>query len=521
MLVDDAPAVSAQTPTIDDDHPPSVGDALLPRWVRFTGWGLLGLQLLAMLAFSTVQYSRYALTADFANYSQAWWAIAHGHLDPYSSGLGVSFWKDNAEFILWPLSLLYHVYPHPIDLLWVQDVAVVMTELVAFGWIRKAIERAHGPIPHRAAPLLAVAAAVVLVVNPWVYETIAFDFHFEPIAALFCVLVGYNLWVGRIRRLWWLVPLALICHVLAGFYLMGVGFSGLLAGPRTRRPGAAIAAIGLAWVFVFSAVGAAGVNGQFVTSSYGYLVGPHHGRIGLLDVVVGALGHPGSILHVAASHWTVVLAFLIAFGAIGVLSPWGLGMALVVLVPNTLDGSGLFVRYGAAFQSWPAMPFLLVGSVMVLLRLIGGGRRGRRVAAVAVAVWATLLGELAFVALPTIPKGWISVDPPAAAALARAETMIPPSAEVIASQGVIGRFSQRDSVYAFVEGHQTVPVNRRLVVFVLSPNEGVDDALPDHEATAAVGYVQTRLHAHLFVARSGVYAFAWSPSSLTTHVTLP
>jgi len=28
--------------------------------------------------------------------------------------------------------------------------------------------------------------------QPVVYETIAFDFHFEPIAALFCVLVGYK-----------------------------------------------------------------------------------------------------------------------------------------------------------------------------------------------------------------------------------------------------------------------------------------------------------------------------------------
>ena len=49
----------------------------------------LFLQLVGMIVFTTVQYNRFDLTIDFANYSQAWSAIAHGHLDPYSSRDGV------------------------------------------------------------------------------------------------------------------------------------------------------------------------------------------------------------------------------------------------------------------------------------------------------------------------------------------------------------------------------------------------------------------------------------------------
>src|SRR5665213_2896834 len=54
----------------EDDSPGQGQRAVLPRWIWWTGGALLGAQLVAMLAFSTTQYSRYALTEDFANYSQ-------------------------------------------------------------------------------------------------------------------------------------------------------------------------------------------------------------------------------------------------------------------------------------------------------------------------------------------------------------------------------------------------------------------------------------------------------------------
>jgi uncharacterized membrane protein len=525
VVIEDRPAVSTTTlagPT--GDVAESEGSTL-PRWVRLTGWTLLGLQMLVMLSFSTIQYSRYALTPDFANYAQAWWAIAHGHLDPYVTGFGASFWRDNAEFILYPLALLYYVDPHPIVLLWVQDVAVVATGLVAFRWTLGVIEDASrgqsGRIPKLAGPWLGVGAAVVLVVNPWAYQTIAFDFHFEPIAAFFCVLVAYNLWAGRIRRLWWLVPLALISHVLAGTYLVGIGLSGILAGRRTRGPGAVIAAVGLVWFVVFTSIGAAGVRGEYLSSSFGYLAGPHHGRVGLPAVVVGALGHPGAAFSVAQSHWTIVVTFLVIVGMIGILSPWGFGMALVVLVPNVLDASGVFIRFATSFQSWPAMPFVLVGSVTVLLRLVGLGATGRRIATVAAVVWATLLGEFAFLALPEVPRSWLSVNAPTAAELSRVATMIPANAEVISTGAVIGRFSQRQVIYPFSRPDQTIPVVRRQVVFIVTPHEILDDALSPPPATAAVSFIHHRLDARVLGTGSGVYAFAWSPSPGTIHVTLP
>jgi uncharacterized membrane protein len=521
VLVDEAPVVPTIVESFDGDSP-GTADERLPRWVRFFARALLGAQLVAILAFSTVQYSRFALTRDFATYSQAWWAIAHGHLDPFSTTLGVSFWRNNAEFIMWPLSLLDHLYPHPIDLLWVQDAAVVLTELVVFGWISKILEGAKGRIPDRRRTALAVGTAVVLVANPFVYDTIAFDFHLEAIAALFIVLVGYDLWAGRTRRLWWWVSGALLSTALGGIYLVGVGVSGVLAGRETRRQGFQIAGMGAAWVFALTALGAVGVGGQTFSSSYGYLVGPHNPRIAVVDIVLGALGHPGLVLAVVGSHLAVTLSFLVVVGAIGVLSPWGLGMTLVVLVPNILDGSGRFIRVGASFQSWPAMPFILVGSVMVLLRLLENGALGPRLAAVTLSLWAVVLGELAFVALPNVPDDWLSVDASAAQELDHVTPMIPASAEVISTQAVIGRFGPRESIYMFSSPGQTFPVNQRQVVFVVTRKQLLDgDILSARERTAAVADIDHRLDARLLGSRSGVNAWEWSPPNGTTHVTLP
>jgi hypothetical protein len=514
------PGARTADATADGDSRETAPEPLDP-WVRVTGWCLLGVQLAAMVAFSTVQYRRYALTNDFANESQAWWAMAHGHLDPFIPGFTGSYWKNNAEFAMYPLSLLAHIYSQPVVLLWVQDTAVVLTELVAFAWIRKAIERSRGPAPFRAGPWLALSTVVVLVVNPWVYETIGFDFHFQTVTTLFVVLVAYDLWSGRNGRLWLWVPLALMCNALGGIGLVGVGISGMLAGRRYRRRALVIGAVGLAWFVVLSALGAVGDGGRAVLETYGYLVPHHHGPIGLADVVGGALSHPWSVVHVALSHWTVALAFVAVFGTIGLVSPWGFGMALVVLLPNVLDGSGLFIRYSTAFQSWPALPFVLVGSVMVVTRLLRGGPRGRQVAVVALAVWALFLGELAAVNLPTLPGEWISVDPAAAADLGHLAARLPAAAEVIVSQGVSGRFSQREAFYVFYNGGERIPVVRREVVFVIT-GAGIADTLPGHQTAEVLTYLRRRLRARVIVSSAdNVYSFSWSPPPGTTTVRLP
>jgi hypothetical protein len=98
---------------------------------------------------------------------------------------------------------------------------------------------------------------------------------------------------------------------------------------------------------------------------------------------------------------------------------------------------------------------------------------------------------------------------------------------VIASQGIVGRFSSRDDVYPFPYQYHpvdtsltTFPVQQRTVVFVLTPAQGLSEPRAD-QTMAAVRYVEQRLGARVVTARAGVYVLEWSAPPGVTTITLP
>ena len=168
------------------------------QWVRRIGYVVLGVQLACFLAWSTLLYSRFALTSDFAADNQAWFLIAHGRFDPYSTVQGYPAWRDHSEFLLWPLALLYWVWPHGVTLLWLQDLCVVGAEAVAFTWLCELAGRRQ---PGKDAAWLAGAGLVLLVANPWTWWAVSYDFHIQMVAILFAALLARDLANGR-RRAW-------------------------------------------------------------------------------------------------------------------------------------------------------------------------------------------------------------------------------------------------------------------------------------------------------------------------------
>lgn len=480
----------------------------------------LGAQLAAMVAFSAVQYHRFALSLDFAAYSQVWPAIAHGHLSPTSSVIATPFWRNRAEFVLWPLATLYWVAPSPFTLLVVQDLAVVAAEAVAVRWIAEAVRASHRT-QHRM-PAAVLLATAVFVVEPWGYQTAAFDFHTEPIAGLFALLAAWTLWRRRLGWLWLWVPLALLSDALGGLYLLGVGVSGLLALRQRRDRAAAmvVAAVGLAWLVAITAVGAnGGAGGTGMADYYGYLVGPHHGRIGIADIVLGILRHPAAALHVLDSRLPMALVFLLPLGLVGVVSAWAAPMVLVTFVPAMVDANPEYFRVHQSFQVWPAVPFVVVGTAMLLARLPARPVGSIRLRRLLVAGWLGLDLATATVFVPDVPRYWLAVDAPAAAQLARVEAMVRPSTEVIASQGVAGRLAVTAVSYAYWRQHR-FPVLRRTVLFVITPRQGVSE-VPPAEARHAIAVVAHDLHARPVVERDGVFAFRWVPPPGVSIVTLP
>ena len=92
---------------------------------------------------------------------------------------------------------------------------------------------------------------MLLAANPWMWWTISFDFHMEPLAVLFAALLARDLANGR-RRAWvWVAPL-LACGDVASTYLIGVGLAGVLAGRGFRMRGAVLALLGLAAILIIT-----------------------------------------------------------------------------------------------------------------------------------------------------------------------------------------------------------------------------------------------------------------------------
>ena len=437
---------------------------------------LLG-QLVAMLVFSTVQYRRYGLTTDFAGYAQAWTAIAHGHLDPSVSVFGVPFLRNNLDLAIYPLAPLAWLYPHPVVLSWAHDTAVVATELVALAWARDVLAE-KGAVLGRARDPVLLAVAVLLAVNPWSWETIALSLHFEPFAALFAVLAGRDLWRGRNRRLWLWVPLAMGAEALGSLYVLAVGLAAVLAGRSTRRGGAALVAAGGAGLVAVLGLGLVGRGGATLAGTYGYLgVGTHAGAAGLMR---GVLAHPGAAASMLGSHAGYVLGYVVAGGVLGLASPWGAAAVLLVIVPNALSGQVAFIAFPGAFQSWPAEPFLTVGSVMVLCRLAERLRApaARRALRGGVAAVLTAAVTVALADVSALPGRWVA-DRHMADQLALVDRRAPAGAEIVAPQDLIGRLAVGRAAYPYYRRGQPLPVVADRVVVVLQP------AVSAHQAAVA------------------------------------
>jgi len=211
------------------------------------------------------------------------------------------------------------------------------------------------------------------------------------------------------------------------------------------------------------------------------------------------------------------------------------------LAPAALAGSPTYIAVDNGFQTLAVVPFIIVGTVMVLTRL---GKRPaistenppaaddspripfalvrRRRAIALVLAMALLVGGI-FQSLRverTIPKTWFRVSTPAAAALLRAERSTPSTAEVVASNGVMGRFADRRLIYPLERVPQKVPVLGKTVIFVIAPAQGIE-ALPASAAVADIRYLRQSLHARVLATRNGISVLEWHPSLLPTRITLP
>lgn len=486
------------------------------RVIRVVGWIAFALWFVVLALLSATFYHRFFLAEDFGIYNQAWTQIGTGHLNPYNTVYGYPFVKGDFELILWPLALLHLIISQPFVLLLVQDVAVAGAGLVAYLWIVDVLQRSAAPV--WAVSVIAAGVVVVTVCNPVMYQTVGFDFHLEPIGALFLLLAGRDLWNGRFRRAWVFAAIVLLCGSLAVVSLLGLGISAVLASRKSRRHGLLLMATCFAWLVLISLLHADLAS----SDGYAYLAGRSSlvGGGGAAALAVGVVVHPLRIVHQLQSRFSPIWVLLRPAGIIGLASAWGFGVPAAIILTNGLNRHQIFIDQG--FQNFAVYPFVLVGTVMVLL-WVAARLHARHLAIALVSLIGLVLATQAFAfgggRSPGAVRWFLAqrAGPAQAAQLRSALTRTPESAEVISVLPVMGRFCGRRNCYA-LNWHHTEPVTTSDVVFIFAPNYG--GARPELVHTV-ITHIRDDLHTRVLADANGVTVLEWRPPTGTKVVTLP
>lgn len=500
-------------PIDETDAEPEAPPAPYWRQLRLAGAVVIVLLLVGYAVFSVAIYRRFLLSSDFATYNQAWTLIGEGHLDPVDTLRGFPFLRSDFELIVWPLALVHLVVDRPIALLWIQDVAVAACAYVTYVWVLEYLE--YKRLSRWTAVAVAVAVLLVSVADAGSWLTVRFDVHMEPITTLFLLLAGRQFWWGRHRRAFGFVAAALLCGTFAAVMVVGLGVSALLAGRATRRSGAVLVAVAVVWMLLIAALHA-DVGSEI--QDYSYLAGrtvlPAGG---VVLVLKGIVSHPGRALHTLASRWPFLWDHVRAVGVLGVASAWGVGVPVVVMLTSALDSHSNFAF--SSFQNFGVLPFVLLGTVMLL---VWAAERLPRGGIVAGLVALLVLGEALAYGYQqdsaTIRQTTGLIPAGAAAMLSATLSKTPADAEVVSTIGNIGRFSSRPYCYRVVP-NLVVPLHGVPVVFVFS-TEPLEIVTREGVARA-VTYVRNELRARPLADGDGVTSFLWVPPRGATEVQVP
>ena len=484
---------------------------------RVHAYGLLAIVVFffALAVWSSVIARRFSLTFDYSFYGQAWYLIAHGHLDPFSTTVGAPYWHNAFELVIYPLAPLWYLWPHAVTLLWAQDAATAGCEAVLFIWMCEltAIGLARRRLPSWSI-FLPACGAVLLVATPWTIWINSFDFHPDAIDLLVAMLAAHAFWRGRARRAWGWVVVTLLCGVIGATYIAGVGISAALASRRWRRIGAILVIVGLFWLVLLSHIGADHASGVYADLTKGTsLKNPSTNT--LIRLI---FEHPSRAL---SAIWSVRLdlyADLSSGGVIGFFSPWSFGIVVLVLLEDALTGSANFAEPYIQ-NNLPVVLLVPLGTVAICLALAAARRRWQRVLAVVIAVLAVAnVTGWALVWSHRAEQKWLSIPTKTAATLQQTLTTIPTGDEVVASQGIMGRFAFRQWIYKLDHGpSSTFPVHGRTVWFIFTPDVGFETE-SGVSAEAQIGQLLKRQGARLVTDANGVYVIRWRPPARTTTI---
>lgn len=502
-------------------RPPPRSEWPVPlRAVCLLGVAALAIEFVLFVIWSDFLVHRGELAPDFSTYEQAAYLIAHGHFNPVPTAeLGFPFWKNDAELIMWPIAAIVRVLPYTLTLKALQAATLVGAEMVGLLWICDiAAIRARQDSTVAVPVTLAGIGALLLVANPWYLSVVTFDFHMEPLAALFVILAARDVYRGR-RRAWIWAVLSALCGTAGATYIAALGVSMLFTGRCRWRMSAGLAVFGFVWLRGISA---------FHAASPLALYDPNLTNASDLKLLEAYVKQPSLVTSALWNNRVSLWANLSPTGVFGLL--W-----LPVSLPSVvtlLEGALPYHTTGYALpgsQNIVAEPLLAVGMVAILARAFAG-RLGRRrwllggviaVLAANVLIWAwvwdgpNLVGGRYGPPISTLT----AVTSRQAAELRSVQAKMSPNDEVVISPGAMGRFADRQWVRGLGMYGNVIPIDAKRVWFVLLTTQtlvpGPSDLYADIQALAQLNPIKLVTH------DAGLWVFRWTAPKGVPALDLP
>ncbi|MEH2057914.1 MAG: DUF2079 domain-containing protein [Nostoc sp.] len=203
---------------------------------------IIGISTLILFISSSLRHELFNSSGDLAVFDQGIYLISQGQ-PPISSVIGFHVLADHAAWILYPLALLYKIYPSVYWLFAVQSVALALGALPTYYLALQAGLKEN----------LAIAMVAVYLMYPVVYNSNLCDFHPDPIAVpalLMAVLAA------RSRKIAWFcvsILLVLGCKAVLSLTVVAMGVW-LLLFEKRRLYGAIAIISGTIWFVIANSI---------------------------------------------------------------------------------------------------------------------------------------------------------------------------------------------------------------------------------------------------------------------------
>ncbi len=253
--------------------------------------------------------------------------------------------------------------------------------------------------------------------------------------------------------------------------------------------------------------------------------------LGAARLVKGFVLHPWTVAQHLWAARIDLWAYSMSSGGLGLFTPLSVMPLLVMLEIGATQGTGLRT---VPWENFGVMLFVAPLSVLALASLtrqLSGGwladhlpksntkwLRSPRFPLVIAALLGLNAIAWGAVWIPQVPVEWLRTSTAASSALDQVERVIPSGAEVVASQGVMGRLCGREWCYKVSNnGTLEFPLHTANDYFVMVPFQGIE--LADVQTQLGmIDQLAGPLHAQLLLARDGVWLFRFARPLDTTSV---